>query len=175
MNQCRGFLGVGTYVEVWGVAQRSSCLRGMTVVACRDAGFPKRYQRGSLVVVWVLFSLQTKNVWHFKVAKPKQGVWLSPLDSSFHRFPGAQIFIYKRLLISSSRKALRWRDSRKSQRGPCASDTQLDSESVVSTPIDKTEIQCESRTCANAVSAHTRHPLTQMTSWYKPDLTYGIQ
>jgi len=27
----------------------------MTVVACRDAGFPKRYQRGSLVVVWVLF------------------------------------------------------------------------------------------------------------------------
>jgi len=52
--------------------------------------------------------------------------WLSPLDSSFHRFPGAQIFIYKRLLISSSRKALRWRDSRNSQRGPCASDTQLD-------------------------------------------------
>jgi len=61
------------------------------------------------------------------VAKPKQGVWLSPLDSSFHRFPGAQIFIYKRLLISSSRKALRWRDSRNSQRGPCVSDTQLDS------------------------------------------------
>jgi len=26
-------------------------------------------------------------------------------DSSFHRFPGAQIFIYKRLLIRSSRKA----------------------------------------------------------------------
>ena len=24
------------------------------VVACRDAGFPKRYQRGSLVVVWAL-------------------------------------------------------------------------------------------------------------------------
>jgi len=39
-------------------------------------------------------------------------------DSLFHRFPGAQIFIYKRLLISSSRN---------SQRGPCASDTQLDS------------------------------------------------
>ena len=31
------------------------------------------------------------------------------------------------LLISSSRKALRWRDSRNSQRGPCASNTQLDS------------------------------------------------
>jgi len=30
---------VGTYVEVWGVAQRSSCLRGMTVIACRDAGW----------------------------------------------------------------------------------------------------------------------------------------
>ena len=38
MNQCRGFLGlgtnvvfpvVGTYVEVWGVAQRRRCLRGM--------------------------------------------------------------------------------------------------------------------------------------------------
>jgi len=43
------------YVEVWGVSQRSSCLRGMTVVACRDVGFPKRCQRGSLVVVWVLF------------------------------------------------------------------------------------------------------------------------
>ena len=43
--------GVGTYVEVWGAAQRSSCLRGMTFVVCRDAGFPKRYQRGSLVVV----------------------------------------------------------------------------------------------------------------------------
>jgi len=41
-------------VEVWGVAQRRRCLRGMTVVACRDAGFPKRYQRGSLVVVLVL-------------------------------------------------------------------------------------------------------------------------
>jgi len=52
---CKGFLGVRTYVEVWGVAQRSSCLRGMTVVACRDAGFPKHYQRGSLVVVRVLF------------------------------------------------------------------------------------------------------------------------
>jgi len=50
-SNCRSFLGVGTYVEVWGVAQGSSCLRGMTVVACRDAGFPKRYQRGSLVVV----------------------------------------------------------------------------------------------------------------------------
>jgi len=24
-------------------------------------------------------------------------------------------------------------------------------------------------------SAHTRNPLTRMTSWYKPDLTYGIQ
>ena len=35
----------------------------------------------------------------------------------------AQIFIYKRLLISSSRKALRWRNSRNSQRGPCANDT----------------------------------------------------
>jgi len=44
MSQSRVFLGVGTYVEVWGVNQRSSCLRGMTVVACRDAGFPKRYQ-----------------------------------------------------------------------------------------------------------------------------------
>jgi len=43
--------GVGTYVEVWGVAQCRCCLQGMTVVACRDAGFPKRYQRGSLVVV----------------------------------------------------------------------------------------------------------------------------
>ena len=39
-----GFPVVGTYAEVWGDAQRSSCLRGMTVVACRDAGFPKRYQ-----------------------------------------------------------------------------------------------------------------------------------
>ena len=49
-NNAIGFpFGVGTYVEVWGVAQRSSCLRGMTVVACRDAGFPKRYQRGSLL------------------------------------------------------------------------------------------------------------------------------
>ena len=38
-------------VGVWGVAQRRRCLRGMPVVACRDAGFPKRYQRGSLVVV----------------------------------------------------------------------------------------------------------------------------
>jgi len=27
------------HVEVWGAAQRSSCLQGMTVVACRDAGF----------------------------------------------------------------------------------------------------------------------------------------
>ena len=43
------------------------------------------------------------------------------------RFPGAQIFIYKRLLIRSNRKASRWRDSRNRQRGPCASDTQLDS------------------------------------------------
>ena len=32
-------------------------------------------------------------------------VTLSLLDSSFHRFPGAQIFIYKRLLISSSRNS----------------------------------------------------------------------
>jgi len=24
-------------------------------------------------------------------------------------------------------------------------------------------------------SAHTQNPLTWMTSWYKPDLTYGIQ
>jgi len=48
----QGFpFGVGTYVEVWGVAQHSSCLRGMTIVACTDAGFPKRYQRGSLVVM----------------------------------------------------------------------------------------------------------------------------
>jgi len=47
----RVYFCVGTYVEVWGVAQRRRCLRGMTVVACRDAGFPKRYQRGSLVVV----------------------------------------------------------------------------------------------------------------------------
>ena len=54
--------------------------------------------------------------------------------SSFHRFPGAQIFIYKRLLISSRKKALRWSDSRNSQHGPCASDTQLDSlKAVVST------------------------------------------
>jgi len=29
MNQCRGFLGVGTYIEVWGVTQRRRCLRGM--------------------------------------------------------------------------------------------------------------------------------------------------
>jgi len=41
---------VGTHMEVWGVAQRRGCLRGMTVVACRDAGFPKGYQRGNLVV-----------------------------------------------------------------------------------------------------------------------------
>jgi len=39
------------YVDVWGIAQRNSFLRGMTVVACRDAGFPKRYQQGSLVFV----------------------------------------------------------------------------------------------------------------------------
>jgi len=31
-------------------------------------------------------------------------------------------------------------------------------------------MQCESRSCAD-----TRNPLTRMTSWYKPDLTYGIQ
>ena len=49
-NQCSVSRRRNRYVEVWGVAQRSSCLRGMTVVACRDAGFPKRYQRGSLSV-----------------------------------------------------------------------------------------------------------------------------
>jgi len=37
------------------------------------------------------------------------------------------MFIHKRLLNSNSRNSLRWRDSRNSQRGPCAGDTTLDS------------------------------------------------
>jgi len=63
----------------------------------------------------------------FKLPSRSKAFGSHNFDSSFHRFPSAQIFIYKRLLISSSRKALRWRSSRNSQRGPCASDTQLDS------------------------------------------------
>jgi len=94
-----------------------------------------------------------------------------------HRFPGAQIFIYKRLLISSSRKALRWRDSRNSQRGPCASNTQLNSlKRGVHADGQNRKMQCVIEVIARSQwSVHTRNPLTQMTSWYKPDLTYGIQ
>ena len=66
------------------------------VVACRIAGFPKRW------TVWQLSFMSTdltpdENSLTFWVAKPKQGVYLSL--SSFHKFPGAQIFIYTRLLI----------------------------------------------------------------------------
>ena len=96
------------------------------VVACRDAGFPKRCQRGSLVVVWVLFSLPTKTAWNFK-SSSRSKAFGSHHYNSFHRFPGAEIFIYKRLLISRKRNSLLWRNSRNSQRGPCASDTKLDS------------------------------------------------
>ena len=127
------------------------------VVACRDAGFPKRYQRGSLVLVWVLISLPTKTAWHFKLPSRSKAFGSHHFDSSFHRFPGAQIFIYKRLLISISRKALRWRDSRNSQRGLCTSDTQLDSlKARCPRRWTKPNMRCESRSCANTVErAHT--------------------
>ena len=84
--------------------------------------------------------------------------------------------MYKRLLISSSRKALRWRDSRNSKRGPCASDTQFDSLKTWC-PRQKLPMQnAKSRSFARTQwSAHTRNPLTRMASWDKPDLTYGIQ
>jgi len=109
----------------------------------------------------------------------KQGVSLSPLDSSLHKFPGAQIFIYKRLLISSSRNSSRWSDSRNSQRGPCTSDTQLDSLKVW---YPRRKLSMRNRGYLRGRSGmwtqwsvHTENPLTWMTSWYKPDLTYRIQ
>jgi len=50
------------------------------------------------------------------------------------------------------------------------------SQSVVSTPISSDANNAKSRSFARTQwSAHTRNSLTRMTSWDKPDLTYGIQ
>jgi len=50
-----GFSLVGTYMEVWGVAKRRRCLREILSLHAEMLVSPKRYQRGSLVVVWLLF------------------------------------------------------------------------------------------------------------------------
>ena len=97
-------------------------------------------------------------------ALPSRSKAFGSHHSSFHRFPGAQIFIYKRLLISSSRKALRWRDRRNSQRGPCTSDTQLDSlKRGAHADGQNRKMQCVIEVIARSQwSAHTRNPFKRL-------------
>jgi len=92
-------------MEVWGVAQHRSCLRGMLSLHAEMLVSPNATNEAA----WSLYEYCSKSRLKLldisRVAKPKLGVWLSPLDSSFHRFPGAQIFFYKRPLISNSRNS----------------------------------------------------------------------
>jgi len=109
----------------------------MTVVACRDAGFPKRYQRGSLVVVWVLFQLSTKIAWHFKLPSRSKAFGSHHLIVRFTDFLVHKSLFTKGFWLAVAEIALRWRDSRNSQRGPCASDTKLDSLKPYSTLLNR--------------------------------------
>jgi len=54
MNQCRVFGWCRNLCWGLGCCPAKKLLVRNLVVACRDASFPKRYQRSSLVVVWVL-------------------------------------------------------------------------------------------------------------------------
>jgi len=168
---------VGTYFEVWGVAQGRGCFARNAVAACRDAGFPKRYQRGSLVVVWVLFLLPTKTAWHFKLPSRSKAFGSHHLIVRFTDFLVHKPLFTKGFWLAAAEIVLRWRDSRNGQRGPCASDTKLYSlKAWCPRRQDKTSNAMRIEVTARTQwSAHTRIPLTRMTSWYKPDLTNGKQ
>ena len=156
------FLGVGTQFWGLGCCPALKLLERNAVVACRDAGLPKCYQRGSLVVVWVLFQLSTKIAWHFKLPSRSKAFGSHHLIVRFTDFLGHKSLFTKGLWLAAAEIAVRWRDSRDSQRGPCASDTKLDS----------LKARCPRRwtkpiamrievTAQTQWSAHTRIPLTQ--------------
>ena len=58
--------------------------------------------------------------WHFKLPSRSKELGSRLFEVRFHRFPGAQIFVYKRLQINSCSKCFwRWRDSRNSEGVGC--------------------------------------------------------
>ena len=136
----------------------------MTVVACRDAGFPKRYQRGSLVVVWVLFILPTKTAWHFKLPSRSNAFGSHHLIVRFRDFLVHKSLFAKGFWLAAAEIVLWWRDSRNSQRGPCASDTKLDSlKAWCPRRWTKPNAMRKEVTSRTQWSAHTRICLTRMT------------
>ena len=62
------------------------------------------------VCLWGRSSLQT--AWHFRLPSRSKAFALTPFKVRFHRLPGAQTFIYKRLLFSSRNTSTKRRGNR---------------------------------------------------------------
>jgi len=69
-------------------------------VAFKIAEIPKSYKRGSLVVVLAPLVSQISYLTSYVVELESKYVVISHPFSSFHRFLGAQIFVYISLLIN---------------------------------------------------------------------------
>ena len=82
------------------------------------------------------------------------------------------LYLQNGFWLAAAEIALRWRNSRSSQRGPCASDTKLDSPNVMSTQMDKTSnavrIDCANtakRAHTNSLDAHDKLIQTRSHVW----------
>jgi len=89
-------------MKAWLVAQRRRCLRWMLSLHAEMLVSPNATNEAAYLYEYCSYSrLKLPDILSCQ-GDALQGVWFSPLDSSFHRFHGAQSLFTKRLLISSS-------------------------------------------------------------------------
>jgi len=120
--------------------------------------------------------------WHFKLPSRSKELGSRLFEVRFHRFPGAQIFVYKRLQINSCSKCFwRWRDSRNSEgvgcrmRGRTKNSTRSHKRGPQPKSAKRGLVERGQRTWSVREHPRDESPLPQMTSWCKPGLTYRKQ